>query len=99
MVVLIFYSHRQRIWDTSKNILEQIGLDYCNRKNETCFDYMASIRSLGQKQQVGNLRHSKMFSYLSRISIEVDCKELKYFCESLQSSSSKNQPTEILDQW
>lgn len=72
------------MWNISKNILEQIGLDYCNRKNETCFDYMAAIRSLGCNRQLGNLRHSKMFSYLKRINIDVNCEDMKYFCDSLR---------------
>lgn len=105
MFVTIYtsYSHRLRMWNTSRNILEQIGLDYCNRKNETCYDYLSTVRSLGQNNQVnqpfGNLRHSKMFSYLKRINIDVDCDDLKYLCNSLHSHSNCDQPIEISDQF
>lgn len=99
----IFHSRRQKIWHTSKDVLEQIGLDYCNRKNETSLDYLATIRSFNKNQQVnqpfGNLRHSKTFSYLKRINIDVDCKDLKFFCESFNSESNCDQEVEISDQF
>ncbi|VVC37805.1 Hypothetical protein CINCED_3A009021 [Cinara cedri] len=95
-------SHRQRMWNISNDLVEQIGLDFCNRKNETCFDYMATIRSLSKNQQVNqpfsNLRQSKMFSYLRRINIEVDSNELKHFCDSFQSNSNCYQPVNQSDQ-
>lgn len=87
------------MWNTSKDILEQIGLDYCNRKNETYYDYMATIRSLGRKQQLGNLRHSKLFSYLERININIKKEDIKHMCNSLHSSSNCDQPLEISDQF
>jgi len=87
------------MWNISKNILEQIGLDYCNRKNETGFDYLAAIRILGLNHQFGNLRSSKMFSYLRQLNIEVDCNDLKFLCNSLHCNSNFNQSTEISDQF
>lgn len=101
--MFICHSCRQRTWNISKNMLEQIGLDYCNRKNETCFDYLATIRSLGKNQQnsqsFGNLRNSKMFSYLRRINIDIDCKDLEYLCHSFLSDSNSNQSVEMSDQF
>lgn len=99
---MINYSCRQRTWNTSKNVLEQIGLDYCNRKNETCFDYLATIRSFGRNQvnkQFGNLRSSKMFSYLERINIDIGSKDLQCLCNSFLSSSNCNQSVEISDEF
>lgn len=96
------YSNRQKIWNTSKNVLEQIGLDYCNRKNETCFDYLATIRSFGrnqENQQFSYLRSSKIFSYLGRINIDINRKDLKFMCKSFASSSNCNQSVEISDQF
>lgn len=87
------------MWNTSKDILEQIGLNYCNRKNETYYDYMAAIRSLSRIQQLGNLRNLKMFSYLERININVKKEDIKYICNSLRSSSNCDQPLEISDQF
>lgn len=99
---MIFNSCRQRTWNVSKNVIEQIGLDYCNRKNETCFDYLAAIRSMHRNQQVNqpflNLRKSKMFSYLRQINIDVDIKDLKYLCNSFHSSSDDPQ-SEVSDQF
>lgn len=89
------------MWNTSKDILEQIGLDFCNRKNETCFDYIATIRSINRNQQINqsfvNLRQSKMFSYLRRINIEVDSNELNHLCISFQSDSNSYKPVNISD--
>lgn len=103
MAIHVLCSCRQRIWNTSKDILEQIGLDYCNRKNETGYDYLSTIRCMGRNNQenqpFGNLRHSKMFSYLRRINIDVDCSDLRYLCDSLDSSSNRDQPIEISDQF
>jgi len=102
-IFAFLYRHRQRTWNISKNILEQIGLDYCNRKSETCFDYLAAIRSFGRHQHTnqvfGNLRNSKMFSYLRRINIDIDCNDLEYLCESLHSSSICHPPIETTDQF
>lgn len=78
-------------------------MDYCNRKNETCLDYLATVRSIGRIQQLnepsGNLRHSKMFSYLRRINIEVDDADLKYLSDSLRSDSNCDQPVVVSDQF
>lgn len=88
IVKIMYYSCscRQRIWNISKDILEQIGVDFCNRKSVTCLDYMATIRSFSRNQQENqpfqNLRQLKMFSYLRRINIEVDGDDLKYLCDS-----------------
>ena len=85
-------------------MLEQIGLDYCNRKNETCYDYLSTIRSMYKNQQINqsfvNLRNSKMFSYLRQININVDSKDLKYLCDSFHSDSNNYDPQlEISDQF
>lgn len=40
-----------------------------------------------------------MFSYLRRINIDVDCKDLKFFCDSLHSESNCNLELEISDQF
>lgn len=88
VIFLFVHSDRERMWNISKNILEQIGFDYCNRKNETCFDYMAAIRFLGCNQHQSNLRHSKIFSYLKRINIDVNCKDMKYFGNSFRLKCS-----------
>lgn len=95
---------RQRTWNTSKNVLEQIGLDYCNRKNETGYDYLSTIRSFYRNQQVNqsfvNRRNSKMFSYLRQIDINVDNKDLEYLCDSFHSDSNNYDPQlEISDQF
>lgn len=102
---MFFCRHRQRTWNTSKNILQQIGLDYCNRKSETSFDYLATIRSFGRHQHninqpFGYLRNSNMFSYLKRININVDNNDLKYMCEALHTISVLDLPVdEITDQF
>ncbi|XP_060852289.1 uncharacterized protein LOC132930431 [Rhopalosiphum padi] len=95
---------RQRTWNVSKDILQQIGLDYCNRKNETCYDYLSTIRSVYQNQHASqsfvNLRNSKMFSYLRQINIDVDSNDLKYLCDSFHSSSNNcDSQLEISDQF
>ncbi|XP_060876049.1 enhanced level of genomic instability 1 [Metopolophium dirhodum] len=95
---------RQRTWNTSKDVLEQIGLDYCNRKNETSYDYLSTIRSMYKNQHINqsfvNLRNSKMFSYLRQININVDNKDLNYLCDSFHSDSNNYDPQlEISDQF
>ena len=101
---MFFNSYRQRTWNASKDVLEQIGLDYCNRKNETSYDYLSTIRLMYRNQQVNqpfiNLRNSKIFSYLRHININVDNKDLKYLCNSFHSNSNNCDPqSEISDQF
>ncbi|XP_050435086.1 uncharacterized protein LOC126842239 [Adelges cooleyi] len=94
---------RQKIWEISKDILNQIGLENCNRKNQTSFDYLATIRSMsrmqGSSQPSGNLRHTKYFSYLKRLGIDVNNMELKNLCDSLCSSSNYDKPVVVSDQF
>ncbi|XP_027838842.2 enhanced level of genomic instability 1 [Aphis gossypii] len=97
-------NQRERTWNVSKDVLQQIGLDYCNRKNETSYDYLSTIRSVYRNQHINqsfvNLRKSKMFSYLRQINIDVDSKDLKYLCDSFHSSSNNCDPQlEISDQF
>ncbi|XP_050522601.1 uncharacterized protein LOC126895125 [Daktulosphaira vitifoliae] len=94
---------RQKLWDTSRDILNQIGLENCNRKYQTSFDYLATIRSMGRinqgNQPSGNLRQSRAFPYLKRINIDVDDDKLKQLCDSLCINNKDNKSNEVLDQF
>lgn len=58
---------------------------------------------MGENQQlnnsIGNLRNSKMFSYLRRIDINIDGDDLKYLCNSMFPSFNCDLPPKISDQF